>query len=380
VAGSATAWPSPRRDEPVDRLDTRARKRAGGSAALKEAPGPLAREARGPDGKHIGPRRLRCVTLAVLLLGAVLPAIGASAPQRPGPVRIGVLTLSWGLPPTAAGLRDGLRSLGYREDADFVLGVRFTRGDATALPAAARELVQHGVDLIFAAEGTPAQAARQATSRIPIVFAGVGDPLGLGLVESFARPGGNVTGVADRDIELAPKRLELFREIVPGLKQVLYLYDANDTYHVAMARVYREAARHLGLELVERGARTEREAQAALGRIRRGEVHGILPPSTASLNILGYILETVAQRGFPTMGENAWWVEQGGLAGYGPDLYDTGRQAARLVDKILKGAKPADVPVEVNSKIEFVISLKAAKALGLTVPSQVLYRADRVVE
>lgn len=323
--------------------------------------------------------RWRRVALAVLVAGAGLLLASASAAQRPRPARIGVLTVSFGLPPTAAGLRDGLRSLGYREDQDFVLGVRFTRGDTTALPAAARELVQQGVDLIFAAEGTPALAARQATTRIPIVFAGVGDPLGLGLVESFARPGGNLTGVVDQDIELGPKRLEMFRQIVPGLKRVLYLYDANDTYAMAEARVYRDAARHLGLEMIEREVRTQKEAEAALARIQRGEVHGILSPSNASLNILGYILETAVRRGFPTMGQGAFWVEQGGLASYGPDGYDTGRQAARLVDKILKGARPADVPVEVNSRIEFVMNLKAARALGLTVPSEVLYRANRLV-
>jgi putative ABC transport system substrate-binding protein len=315
----------------------------------------------------------------VLLLNAELASSGASAETRAGPARIGVLTVSFGLPPSAAGLRDGLRSLGYREDEHFVLGVRFTGGDITALPAAARELVQNGVDVIFASEATPALAARQVTTTIPIVFAGGGDPRGLGLVESFARPGGNVTGVVNQDLELAPKRLEVFRSLVPGLKRVLYLYNANDRYDVTGAQVYRDAARHLGLTLVERGVRTEKEAQAFLGHVRREHVQGIVDSFNASLNLKGYILDIGTRRGIPTMGSAAFWVEQGGLASYGPDYYDTGWQAARLVDKILKGVKPADIPVEVNSKIEFVISLRVARTLGLTVPSEALYRANRLV-
>jgi putative ABC transport system substrate-binding protein len=320
------------------------------------------------------------VSLAVLVAGAWLLASGVSDAQHGRPVRIGVLTNSFGLPPPAVGLRDGLLALGYRENEQFVLGVRFTGGDMTTLHAGARELIEHGADLIFASGANPARAAREATKKIPIVFAAVGDPVELGLVESFARPGGNVTGVADRDIELGAKRLEVFREVVPGLKRILYLYDGNDPHSVAGARVYRDAARQLGLELVERMVRTEKEAQSALADIRRGEVHGILGPLNAALNIPGLLLEIATQRKLAIMGVSAFWVEQGGLASYGADFYETGRQAARLVDKILRGMKPAEIPVEVNSKIEFSINVRAAKALGLTIAPEILYRADRVVQ
>ena len=219
-----------------------------------------------------------------------------------------------------------------------------------------------------------------ATTRIPIVFSGVSDPVGLGLIQSFARPGGNITGVTDLQPELGPKRLELFHEIVPGLKRVLFVHDAADATAVAGARVDRDAAHRLGIVLVEKVVRTEEEAQAALAQVRKGEVDGILQPHSGSLNIPGFILEAAPQQAIPTMfGGAAFWVERGALASYGPDFHETGRQAARLVDKILKGANPAEIPVEVNTKIEFVINLKVAKTLGLTIAPEVLYRANRII-
>jgi putative ABC transport system substrate-binding protein len=219
-----------------------------------------------------------------------------------------------------------------------------------------------------------------ATSQIPIIFIGDSDPVGLGLIQSFARPGGNITGVTGLYLKLSPKRLELFREIVPGLKRVLYPYDANHAYSLRAANVCREAARRLGIELIEKVVRTEEEAQATLAQVRKGEVDGILQPPFSSLNISGFILEAASQQGIPAMFiTGAFWMESGGLASYGPDYHETGRQAARLVDKILKGAKPAEIPVEVNPKIEFAINLKVAKALGLTIAPEVLYRADRII-
>jgi putative ABC transport system substrate-binding protein len=143
--------------------------------------------------------------------------------------------------------------------------------------------------------------------------------------------------------------------------------------------MYREAARRLGIALVERAVQTQEEAQAILAQVRKDEVEGILKPPPLSLNIPGFVLETAGQQGIPTMFDSAFWVEQGGLASYGPDIYASGRQAARLVDKILKGTKPAEIPVEVNPKIEFTINLKVAKALGLTIAPEVLYRADRII-
>ncbi len=317
--------------------------------------------------------------IALFLLGSLLFAADVGAAERDRPFRIGELNTSWGPTPQTAGLRDGLAELGYREGKDFVLGIRFTQGDLTSLPTAAGQLVQYGVDLIYATVDQAATAAQRATSSIPIVFAAVSDPVGLGLIESFAHPGGNVTGVSDLSRTLGAKRLEMFLELFPGLKRVLFLYDGGDPYTENEVRGYREAARRLGIELVEKGVRTPQDAQALLATVRGAGIDGVLAPRCCSLNIPGLILEASSQQGIPAMFENAFWVDHGGLASYGADYYATGKQAARLVDKVLQGAKPGELPVEVNPKIEFAINLKAVKALGLTIPPEVLYQADRLV-
>lgn len=188
----------------------------------------------------------RCgLALLGLLAGTGLHGGSADSAERTGPVKIGALTQSWGPTPQVAGLRDGLLALGYREGEQFVIGVRFTQGDTALLPTAAQGLIQDGAGILFPTDANAARAAQKATNRIPIVFAAVSDPVELGLVRSFARPGGNITGVTDLDLELAPKRLELFRETIPRLKRVLFLYNPNDAYAVAAARVYRDAARRL---------------------------------------------------------------------------------------------------------------------------------------
>jgi putative ABC transport system substrate-binding protein len=328
------------------------------------------------------------VTLVVLLASSALVVLlaskeqrtsGAGVTKRSQPFRIGALTDSWGPTPQMVGLRDGLLALGYHEHKQFAIGVRFTQGDIAALPAAAREMVQYGVDLIFASDEIPTKAAQQATSQLPIVFAGGVDPMGQGLVQSFAQPGGNITGVTDLVLDLGPKRLQVFQEMMPGLQRILYVYDASDAAAVAEARIYRDAARRLGIALVEQAVQTQEEAQAILAQVRKDEVDGLLQPRSVSLNIPGFILEATVQRGIPAMFDSVFWVERGGLASYGSDVYETGRQAARLVDKILWGTKPAVIPAEVNPQIEFVINLKTADALGVTITPEVLSQANRLI-
>jgi len=324
--------------------------------------------------------------LLLLVLGIILAVYGlsgsaAEAQRTARPVQIGALTESWGPTPAIVGLRDGLRALGYSEDKDFTIGVRFTQGESAELLAAARELVRSGADIIVTTEGgNTAKAAQMATDRIPIVFIGGGDPVELGLVKSLARPGGNLTGIASLDVELAPKRLEIFRELVPRLKRVLLVYDATNKHAAEQLEPYRAAARSLGLTFVERPVRSQEEAGAVISGLRRGDVDGIFAPRVLSLNIPGFIVATSAKGTFPTMFQAAFFAERGGLASYGATDGDLGRLAARLVDRILKGAKPADLPVEQPTKFELVINVKTAKALGLTIPQSLLQRADRLIQ
>jgi putative ABC transport system substrate-binding protein len=320
----------------------------------------------------------------LLVLGIVLaiaaPMTRAIEAQSSRLVKIGALTESWGPTPAIVGLRDGLQELGHRENKDFVIGVRFAQGNLAELPEAARALVRHGVDLIVTTGDSALKAAQMATSRIPIVSLGGSDPVETGLVKSFARPGGNITGIADLEFELVPKRMEIFRELIPGLRRVLLVYDVTNTVAVSRLQVHRDAAHRLGLTLVERPVRTEDEARSAISTVRKGEVDGIFAPRLLSLNIPGLILEIAPKRAIPTMFDDTFYVERTGLASYAANLYGLGRQAARLVDKILKGEKPGDVPIEQPTKFELVINLKAAKALGITIPPSILLRADRVIE
>ena len=317
------------------------------------------------------------ITLWLLSSGWLCCRIDAAAPSRP--FRIGALTASWGPTPQIVGMRDGLLELGYREDQDFVLGVRFTQGNIAALAEAARQVVAYGVDLIFVDADEPAKAAQQATTQLPIVFATVADPEGLEAIQSFARPGGNMTGVTDMELMLGPKRLQIFQELIPTLKRVLFPYDVSDAYAVRMAQLYSDAARDLGIELTVKALRTQEEARSILAGVRRGETDALLMPYSNALNISGFIMEAEKLQAIPAMYSATFYPEHGGLVSYAPDTYETGKQAARLVDKILKGASPAELPVEVNPKIEFVINLHTAKHLGLTIPPEVLYQADRLI-
>jgi putative tryptophan/tyrosine transport system substrate-binding protein len=329
----------------------------------------------------MGERASRAFDALLLLFSVVLVEADIVAAERAIPVKIGALTASWGPTLAVVALRDGLQELGYRENTDFVIGVRFTEGNAAELPAAARDLVRGGANILVTdGSGDAAKAAQiAALERIPVVFMRVTDPVPRGLIRSFARPGGNITGVADPS-GLAAKRLEIFRELVPGLKRVLVPYDASELALDLMLAEYRAAAHRLGVILVEKPLRTQEEARVAVADIPKGQVDGILSPRWLSLNIPGFMVEAASRKAAPTMFHDAFYVERGGLASYSANSVQVGRQAARLVDQIIKGKKPADLPVEQPTKFELVINLKTAKALGLTIPPSLLARADQVIE
>lgn len=319
-------------------------------------------------------------TLALIGLIAIAAWLPPSAWAQAGrQIRIGALTASWGPTPGIVGLRAGLIERGYREPEDFVIGVRFTQGDLSALPTAARELVEQKVDILVVGTRAEARAAQEITSQIPIVLIGGGDPVVQGLAKSFARPGGNLTGVVNQD-ELAPKRLEIFRGLVPGLKRVLFVHDSSNPYTAPEVAGYRDGARRLGLTLVERPVGTRDEARAALAGLRRREVDGIVAPWEMSFNIPGFVLEAAERLSIPAMFPEVIYVEQGGLASYSPDHHESGRQAARLVDKIVRGTPPGEIPIEMDNRIHLAVNLKVARAIGLRVSPEMLVRANRVIE
>jgi putative ABC transport system substrate-binding protein len=318
--------------------------------------------------------------LIVPLILGILAAPLASEAQQPGrPYRIGILHESF-VPniPQVEGLKAGLKAMGLEEGRDVTFDIRFTRGDPAALPDAAATLAKAGVDLIFAALEEATQAAKAATQTIPIVFVSVGDPVAAGIVTSVAHPGGNVTGVSGLYTELVPKRMEILKALVPTLRRVWAVYHADDRSSIAAARKAQEVAPLLKLELLARPVRTPEEFVSALKGLRPGD--GLLPPPALAMNIPGLILDLERGARVPAVFFNTFWVQAGALVSYGSDLYAEGVQAARLVAKILKGARPQDLPVEGVNRVELAINLKAAKNLGITIPREILARADRVIE
>lgn len=275
------------------------------------------------------------------------------------------------------GFRDGLKEFGYVEGRNVIFEARAAQGDLTRLPKLVAELLEQKPDLLFCVSDGCSGEIRQ----IPIVFTQVSDPVKLGLVDSIAQPGRNITGIANLRAELSAKRLELFKKIVPSLRRVLLTYDPRHTEErEALNSAKREASR-LELTLIENSIRDPLEIEPALTKLTGGGRDGILiVQSGTNLNVPGRSLQVAASNKIPTMYAASFWSQVGGLASYGPDQYAQGRQAARLAHKILTGASPRQLPVELPDRIEFVINLKTAEALGLKVPESVLFRADRVIK
>jgi putative tryptophan/tyrosine transport system substrate-binding protein len=259
--------------------------------------------------------------------------------------------------------------------------VRAAHGDPTRLPTLAGELVNDSPDLLYCAAGPDALACQKATRTIPIVFTQVGDPVKLGLVRSVAQPGGNITGVGSLRAELTAKRLELFKEAVPSLRRVLVTYDAREAEERDAVASARAAGAQLGIELLERSITAALDIEPDLAALQPGGRDGILiVQSGLNLNIPGRSLEVATSNRIPTMYPASFWSKFGALVSYGPDQYLQGRQAARLADRILSGTPPAALPVELSDRIEFIINLKTAQALGLEIPRRVLVRVDRTIE
>jgi putative ABC transport system substrate-binding protein len=324
----------------------------------------------------------RRLTLVVTLALSVLLASFAAEAQAPGRVpKIGWLASGRSSSTVNDAFRQALHDLGDVEGKNVVIEYRTTE-KFDRLPSLATELVRLKVDVIFASGGVqPALAAKDATKTIPIVVSNVGDPVAFGLVASLARPGGNLTGLSAVTTELGGKRLELLKEAFPKISRVAVLWSPDNPGSVVNKGEMETPARSLGIQLQSLEIREPSDLEQAFSAMERERAEAAVTINSPVVNSQQKrILSLTAKSRLPTMHGESRWVEAGGLMSYGPSYADLYRRAATYVDKILKGAKPADLPVEQPSKFELVINLRTAKALGLALPSSFLLRADQVIE
>jgi putative ABC transport system substrate-binding protein len=314
------------------------------------------------------------------ITGGLLAAPLAAGAQPAGRVwRIGLFHVGLDhVPPSLDGLREGLTALGYEEGKNIHFDWR-NLADEDAARTTAQAFVRDRVDLIVAFENQTVRAVKATTTEIPVVMLHVTAPVENGFIKSFAHPGGNVTGFAGLG-DNPSKEVELFKELVPRLKRLLVLYAGDPASSRWLADV-RQAATKLKLELVERQTAKRADIERVFAAIKPGDVDGVFISSPdLRTRFLALILELASNRRLPLQGHRREWVEQGALFSYNVDLRSVGKAAARYVDKILKGTKPADLPVEQSSQLQLIINLKTAKALGLTIPPSLLLRADQVIE
>ena len=331
------------------------------------------------------PRRRKWVGTVGLVLTFALDWAAVSAQQTKKVPRIGYLAPADATSDStrSEGIRLALRELGYKEGENIATEYRHSEGKVDRIPELAAELVRLKVDLIVVAGGDPwIRAAKNATKTIPIVMTGQGsDPVASGVVESLARPGGNVTGLTTLNRELGGKRLELFKEAAPKVTRVAVLYDPTLRPSVIEVKeVLPVPARTLRLTLQPWEVRDAGGLKKVFGALTKERPDGLYPAGGPLMRAHGKRIADFALKSrLPSMYTNREYVEAGGLMSYGADLTDSYRRVAYYVDRILKGAKPADLPVEQPTKFEFVINLKTAKQIGLTVPPEVLARANKLI-
>lgn len=310
---------------------------------------------------------------AVTILALV--SLTAEAQEGHRPYRVGILNEAWAANhPTVEGLKAGLRELGLEEGRDVTFDIRFTEGNPEATSGAAAALVRAGIDLLFTSNEAATLAAKAATQKIPVVFTLVGDPVAAGIVQKLAHPEANLTGVSSLTTELVPKRLEALKTLIPTLRRVFAFYHGADMPSSAAIVRSLEVAPRLGLEVVPRTVMTPEQLDDLLRQLRSGDA--LLAPDIATMDIPAVILEASLASRIPAVFSADLWVTHGGLVSYGADYRAQGVQAARLVAKILRGARPQDLPVEAAEKISLAVNLKTASLLGVSVPRKILLRAD----
>jgi putative ABC transport system substrate-binding protein len=276
---------------------------------------------------------------------------------------------------------EGLRERGYTEGQNIIIDYSFAEGKLDRLPALAADLVRSKVDVIVTGGGPTTRAAKDATKSIPTVLVNISDPVALGFVASLAKPGGNMTGLASIQTDLGGKRVELLKEILPQLSRLAVLANRDVPGYGVQMKEVEVAAQTIGLQLQVEDIRGPNDLEKAFSAITKGRAGAVLGLTNPTFNILrSRITELAVKSRLPTMYGDRAFVDSGGLISYGPDVLDSFRRAAVFVHKILKGAKPADLPVEQPMKFELVINLKTAKQIGVTIPQSVLYRADKVIK
>jgi putative ABC transport system substrate-binding protein len=326
---------------------------------------------------------MKAKILVYALPALFLATIHLAEAQQPKKIpRIGYLS---GSSPSAIAarielFRQGLRELGYMEGKNILIEWRFAEGKLDRLPELSAELVRVKVDIIVSAGPQVTRPAKEATSTIPIVMAFDNDPVGNGFVASLARPGGNITGLSNLAPELSGKQLELLKEIVPRLSRVAVLGNSTEPGYAQVSKEMELAASALGVKLQYLDIMGTKDIETAFRAAGKGRAEAVLVLASPVFTVhRTQLVEMAVKSRLPAIYYRSDFVEAGGLMSYGASLSDLDRRAATYVDKILKGAKPADLPVEQPTKFEFVINLKAAKQIGLTIPPNVLARADKVV-
>ena len=316
--------------------------------------------------------------LATVFLATASAAQAQQVKKRP---RIGVLSSRLGPLPTREGaFQESLLKLGYVEGQSITIEYRYAEERLDRLPELVAELVHSKVDVIVAVSTPAIEAAKNATKTIPIIMAGVSDPVGTGFVASLARPGGNITGLSLQSPELSGKRLELLKEVIPKLSRVGFLVHRQDPGHRLFVKEAQDAGQSLGMQIQPLAVAGFEEIEGVFPAMVRERIGGlVLQPIFIGTHGLR-IAELAARNRLPTISDPREFADAGGLMSYGPSRSALWQRAATYVDKILKGTKPADLPVEQPTKFEFVINLKTAKQIGLTIPQSVLFRADKVIK
>jgi putative tryptophan/tyrosine transport system substrate-binding protein len=322
--------------------------------------------------------------IIALALGLFLGSCSVNAQPSTNIPRVGILcdeTPALASKLFEPALAEGLRDLGWVEGHNITFERRYAAEKYESLPSLAAELVQLHPDVILAIGTGAARAAKATTQTIPIIFARAGDPIGSGLVSSLARPGGNLTGLSIQYVDIDGKRLQLLMTAVPGAKRVGALWDPNFSTAAPELRVYQVAARALNLELIPVEARGPEDFAPALQAVVQQHAGAlVVVPAITFTEHSQPLLDLTAKARLPAVFYRREFVDAGGLMSYGPNLTEMYRRAAAYLDKVLKGAKPADLPVEQPTKFELVINLKTAKSLGLAIPPFLLAQADQVIE